>query len=390
MTNIEGWEQQPGGLLLKVDPYDKNNPAHKIAARHAMRDTINTVSLVHGASLNENGFLRNLRLLDEADGEDPDLLLELHFAKWDVCERKAKAICLGASVGWYTYGFTLDGKLERGHYLEDFAVLKSRARELIRSKPKGLEFPEESLAGCLDRISFKNMHVKDGVMCRYGEVAPDNTAMMRQMANNGANMGVGVDSAVLEYERLPGGLLDYLPEEVEVRPIKWKGVESKRNFIVRWKQDGHDVRFIITKGRATAAGVPRIDIRPWDNGNLPDPHVLEGVVAATLRAIEQEAGKRHWGAQKRQTAPSPLISLWESRPDIHKALFRSNADIIFVPRADVLNSFDAPTPSIHVHIIGQPYMIEAFKESQRRFFGDRPMVPGINNHEARNKQQLIA
>jgi len=133
---------------------------------------------------------------------------------------------------------------------------------------------------------------------------------------------------------MPGGLFDYFPEQVKVRPIWRNGVKSKRSFIVRWKDGDHDVRFIVTKGRATTSGMPRIDIRPWDNGNPPAPYILESVVAATLRAIEEEANERKWGLQKRPYIPSPIIPLLESRPDMYRALFKANVDRIIVPDAD--------------------------------------------------------
>lgn len=381
MTDLEGWEKQ-GDLLLKVASYDTNDPGHKEAAKMALRGTIETVASVHGASFSEKGLHDTMRLLDEAENdEDSDLILELHFAKWDVCERKP--ICLGASLGWNTFAFTPEGKLVRARYTEDVCLLKGQLRELIRSRPEGMKFPKESLMAYFERISLREMRDKQGIHYRYGEVAPDNTTMRRQLDANGVDMGASLDSAVLEYDRMPGGLLDHWPEKVKVRPIFWKGVKSKRNFIVRWKDGAHDVRFIVSKGRATAPGVPRIDIRPWDNGNPPDANMLESIVAATLRAIEDETGieKRAWVLPKRRhKVPSPIIPLLESRIDIFKTLFRMSGEKAVMPDAEASTSFDPPIPPIHVHIIGKKHMIEAFKtvHAQTRFFGDKPMVPGVN------------
>jgi len=398
MTDNGSWERR-GGLLLKVSRYNKNNPEDKAIAQQALRSTLKAVSDGHGASHSEKGIYDNLRLLNESDDDDPDLILEFFRAKWDVCERTAKdtlsshiadrpkqeEVLLGAATGWFTYGFDQFGNLKRGHHLEDFAVFKGGTRELIRSKLKAdgwfkLKWPKESLAGCFDHISLKNMNFQHGIAFRQGEVAPDNTRMLNQLYDNGANMGMGMDSAVLEYHRMPGGLLDFISEDVEVIPIRWKGVKSKRSFIVRWKQGEHDVRFVVTKGQATAAGVPRIDISPWDNGNPPHPYILQAVAAATLRAIEDEVGesKRNWGLQKRRYVPSPNVPWTDTRSDVYKALFSASADRIVIPGAEMTNTFGAPTPPIHVYIMGKKHIIGAFKDAQARFFGGKPMVPGVN------------
>src|ERR1700733_13454997 len=159
MTDNESWQRQEGGLLLKVSHYDKNNAEDKAIVQQALRNTLEAVSNGHGASLSEKGIYDNLRLLNETDDEDPDLILEFFRAKWDVCERKTAAIIepkdeqkevlVGAATGWFTYAFDQFGNLRRGHHLEDFAVFKGGARELIRLKPKGMKFSKkESLAGC--------------------------------------------------------------------------------------------------------------------------------------------------------------------------------------------------------------------------------------------------
>jgi hypothetical protein len=45
---------------------------------------------------------------------------------------------------------------------------------------------------------------------------------------------------------------------------------------------------------------------------------------------------------------------------------------------------------MHVHIIGKPHMVEAFKaaQAQARLFAGKPMVPGIN--VVKPKSALVA
>lgn len=78
--------------------------------------------------------------------------------------------------------------------------------------------------------------------------------MMRTLGGNGAIIGTGPDSAVLEFQQLPAGLTDRFPAEVKVIALNKDGVFDESNFIVRWRADGYDIRFIATKGRATAIG----------------------------------------------------------------------------------------------------------------------------------------
>ena len=160
MTDDSSWERL---LSLKVVTYDSTSHEHWQDAWNTMRSTVETVSRVHGASHGRKSHFENMRLLNEADVNDPDILLELYFAKWDVCEPKKQAteqreICLGGSIGWYTYHFDKDGELQRVHYLEDMALPKEKTRELLRLKPKSVtKFPKDSLAGCLYRMSLENM-----------------------------------------------------------------------------------------------------------------------------------------------------------------------------------------------------------------------------------------
>jgi len=374
MTDFnDGWEEQTGGLWLKVSPYNRNDPEHQVAVDGIVRSTVQTVASAHGASCDERAFHYNMQALNDGEG---DLEADLCFAKWDVCERKA--ICLGAALGWDTYAFTPDGELVGARYTEDFALVLKQRRELMRAMPKeGKWLPPEGVATCLERINLRKMR-EEGLWYRVGEVAPDNTAMVRQLDGNKGYLSSSQDSGVIEHDRLPENLLDYLSMDVKIRPIKRLGVASKRHFIAYWKQGPYDVRFIVTKGKATTIGKPRIDIRTWDNGNPPDPAILECIAASTLRAVGEKATELKWNARNREGYyPSPLVPAWTERGEIWKALFEASGNEIVIPLEYHPRTFDeAPLP-IHVHVIGQEHMLKAFK-GQRRFFGGKPMIPGMH------------
>jgi len=326
MTSSDRWEQQPGGLYLAVSPFDKNNSESHDATISVMRSSIQTVAQQHGATFNEDGFHNNMQAVYNGD-----LQVDLYLAKWELCEHNP--ICVGAAFGWETYGFKPDGQLARSFYTEDVCILKGPLRQLIRTKPQGREFPKEGLAECFERINLQQMR-DSGMMYRFGEVDRDNTTMMRQLNGNGANMGTGFDSAVLEYRRLPNTLLDKLPMDVTVIPIKYNGVENKRNFLARYREGSYDLRFIVTIGQATASGQRRADIKSWHNGNLPEPAILDCVINSSLLAIK-----------RRIEEPA-----WQPMPDTH----------IFVQTdAGILRSFQT-------------------HGAEQRLFGEKPMIPGVN------------
>ncbi|MDR3448629.1 MAG: hypothetical protein P4M15_02560 [Alphaproteobacteria bacterium] len=242
-------------------------------------------------------------------------------------------------------GIDPSGKPVRSIYTEDVCILSSRLRQLIRAKPEGKEFPEESLAECCERINLQKMREQDGAFYRFGEVSRDNTAMMRQLNDNGAIIG-GADSAVLEFKGLPNNLMDKLPMDVKVIRLRKDGVFDNDNFITRWHEAHHDVRFIATKGRATAIGRPRADTRPWRSIILPQPAILECVVASSLLAIKREAEERKWG----------------------------NGDA-----SSTCAALGAPMPDVHMHVNNRE-MLDALTAcgARPRFFGNKSMVPGVN------------
>ena len=315
MTEQYGWEQQSGGLYLAVPRFDKTNAEHRDAAASVMRHVVQTVAQTHGAVVNETGFRNNMRALYGGD-----IKLDLYLAKWELCE--PKPICLGAALNWDTVGIISDGRAGRSTYTEDVCLLTSQLRQLIRTRPNGKELPKDSLGACFERISLQNMLERDGMFYRFGEVNADNTKMMKTLGGNGASIGTGSDSAVLEIKELPNDLMNRWLVDVRVVPLKKDGLHDTHNFVVRWKDGQHDIRFIATKGRATAIGQPRADIRPWHNGNLPESHILENVIASSLLAIKYEAETRKWGMQiPGQLPASPAIPLLGSKSDAYTSLY---------------------------------------------------------------------
>ena len=382
MANPDRWKQQPGGLYLAVSPFDKNSLEHRDVAISVMRNSIQTVAQQHGASFNEKGFRNNMQAVYNGDLE-----VDLYLAKWEIAERKS--VCLGAAFGWETYGFTPTGELERSFYTEDVCILKGQLRQLIRAKPKGKYFPEESLAECLERINLQQMR-DNGMAYRFGEVDRDNTTMMRQLNGNGANMGTGKNSAVLEYKELPNTLLDHLPMDVEVHPIKCNGVESSRNFLGRWKEGPYDLRFIFTIGQATASGQRRVDIKSWHNGNLPEPAIRNDVINSFLLAIKRMVEVPEFGATQKQTTPSPSIQLLASQRVQLSALYDASGNEIVLNIADRPNPFGAGMPDTHVFVQSDAEMMDGFQTNgaKQRLFGDKPMIPGVNF--LRNEARLVA
>lgn len=373
MTNIDRWEQQPGGLYLAVPRFDKSNPEHCDAAASVMRHVVQTVAQTHGSAMNEAGFRNNMRALYGGD-----IKLDLYLAKWELCE--PKPILLGGALSWNTVGINNEGRVSRATYTEDVCIPTRQIRQLIQSKPADKEFPKEGLAAALERISLQNMLQREGMFFRYGEVSHENTKMMKTLGGNGAAIGTGAGSAVLEFKELPNDLMARWPMDVKVVPLKKDGIHDPNNFLVRWKEGSHDIRFIATKGRATAVGEPRADIRPWHNGNLPEQSTLENVIAAALLAIKYEALDRKWGDQRpQQVMTSPAIPLLGIKSDIYTSLYAACGQEI-LPDATNRRTALKPMSDNHVHIQNDQPVLDAFTSigAEPRLFGSKPMIPGVN------------
>ena len=112
---------------------------------------------------------------------------------------------------------------------------------------------------------------------------------------------------------------------------------------------------------------------------VPDPDTLEWVVASALFTIRNRVENKGWGDQ-RPDYPSPLLPLFEARPDLNRALYPGAAQEIAVPASCRPSTFDSPMPDAHVYILNDQRMLDAFTSvgAVPRLFGDKPMIPGVN------------
>ncbi len=373
MTQDDGWEQQPGGLYLAVQRFDKTEQQHRAAAASIMRHVVQTVAQAHGAAVNEAGYRKNMRALYGGD-----IKLDLYLAKWELCQ--PSPILIGGALNWHTVGITPDGRTSRATYTEDVSIVSRQLRELIQAKPKDKQFPKEGLGACLERISLQNMLERDGMFFRYGEVNADNTKMMKTLDGNGAAIGTGAGSAVLEFKDMPADLINRWLMDVKTVHLRRDGAHDPNNFLVRWKEGQHDIRLIATRGRATSVGEPRADIRPWHNGNLPESAILEKVIASALIAIRHEAVSRQWsGVIPISPRVSPLIPLLGSRAETYQSLHTACGQEL-VNRTDQQRAIMQPVTDCHVHVQNDPPMLQAFTAlgAKPRHFGNKPMIPGTN------------
>jgi hypothetical protein len=363
------WEAH-GDLLMAVSAFDKNNSSHKLLAEEVICATVQTVAQVHDAGFNEKGFRQNMAALYSGD-----IRVDFFLAKWDICN--AKPICLGAATNWPTIGFDASGNIQRGVHTEDVCLLGKRLRQLITAKPKDKVFPEESLLSIFERISLQQMKAK-GEVYKYGEVNPDNSRMMRGMLDNGGVFGRKSESAVLEFGTIPILLSRGLTNLPVIHPQK-NLLEDEDLFIVPWQNGDSDIRFIATKAQATAAGKPRVDIRPWHNGVLPDQDTLEFVVASALLAIKNEVELQNWAYQPLNKTASPSIPICGNTSEGYNALFNTCKTNLILPES-APPTFGTLAPAAHVFIINDQQMLDAFYAvgAETRLFGNRPMMPGVN------------
>jgi hypothetical protein len=223
------------------------------------------------------------------------------------------------------------------------------------------------------------MRLNKGVMYRYGEVAPDNTTMIRQLEGNETLIG-GADSAVLEFKRLPNNLMDSFPMNVEIIPIIRYGIKDKDNFIAVCQEDGIDDRYVVTNSIATGGGSPRTDIRPQRLGKKPPQIITECVIDSSLLAIKREAERREWGNEQKQEYPVPVRRLLESRPDIARVLYPSDGNNIIIGGADRSSKIEKPMPEAHVYVHNDKDMVDGIYAAgaERRVLGLKPTKPTVN------------
>lgn len=373
--NTENWEKQSGGLHLAVTPFDKAIHFHREAASSVMRESVQTIAETHGAQFNSGTFHNNLQALYTGD-----IRLDLYLAKWEVCERKPP-ICLGAALSWDTVGLDMWGDVRPALYTEDVCLVTGSLRNLIRAKPNEKEFPEESLLEALERISLRNLGERQGAWFKYGEVNPDNARMMRSMLNSGGVFGRSAESAVLKLPEWPSGLSNKLPMDISVIALGSNRGTDKNNFVAKWKQGEHDIRFVVTRGQATALGQHRVDIRPWHNGNLPAPEIVDCVIASALRSIKGEVETvRKWGQPTRKVL-SPAFPVFEPGWKVGRSMISSVGDELVTILAHRPKSFDPVMPDAHVYVINDKPMVDGFVRAgaSRRLFGDKAMSPGYNH-----------
>jgi len=341
------WQEQHGGLHLAVASFDRNNHEHRKAAVSVIKESIQTVAQVHKADFDEIGFRNNMNALYSGDIE-----IDFYLAKWDICQPKTNPNIVGAVINWKTAGFDEAGNLRQGIYDEDICIFKSQLRNLVREKPNGRGFPKRSLAECFDQIRLEDLSRNKDMWFRFGEVDPDNTTMMRALNGSGATIGTLEDSGVLEFKRFPHNLSDNFCTDVEI--INLGQVSTPNVFATRIDDGICDIRFVVTKGRATAIGRPRIDLRPWHNGSLPDnPAILNIAIASSLKAIKKKIDEE-WNIESESSFANPL------RPEEFR----------------VLNN----EPETHIFVMKDKRMLDAFiaLDAERRFFGGKLMMPGVN------------
>ncbi|NCC02669.1 MAG: hypothetical protein EOM37_01270 [Proteobacteria bacterium] len=380
MTDSEHWHEQLGGLHLAVVSFNRNNPDHREAVANVMHASIQTIAQVHGASFSERGFRNNMRALYRSD-----LDVDLYLAKWEICQPKSKPIYLGAAIKWKTAGFDEFGNIHGGIYDEDICILKPQLRQLIRQKPRDKEFPKRSLAECFDQIKLQDLLQQDDLWYRFGEVDPDNTTMMRSLLNGEATIGTPQDSGVLEFKCFPNNLLDSFPMDVEVMDM---GRASTPNVFATRLSDGIiDIRFAATKGQATAAGKPRLDMRPWHNGKLPEnPIILNAALASSLNAIQNKLLDDKWGEVNEASLQSPIIPLRALRPEVLRVLCTSCASDLVASPETRPSTFIPPMPEAHVFVIKDQPMLDGLKRlgAKNRTFGGKLMMPGVNKIRAQD------
>jgi hypothetical protein len=369
MIKITNWRDTDSDLLAAVHPVNPGNPEELEITQRVMSSAIEAITQNHGASFNKSGLHKNLHALIKRR-----LKGYLYYAKW---KGSAKEICVGAAFGWKTYGITPGGIWVDSEYTEDVAIPRNMAlRDLLRFILPGMKIPDRSLAEIFEEIYLKEILAQKGIVYRFGEVNLDNTAMVRQLRRNKAIIDENIP--ILDLKRIPNNLLENFPMTPEIIELKDNGVRDENSFGVRLNEDGFDHRVVATMAQGTASAKRRMDLRTWHQGKIPSPKVMDDIISSSLIAVKREADEREWGKEEIEY-PSPMLPLFEARPDIARALYPGAGNQITV------NADQRPKtivqPISDMHIFADKTTIKGFeaKGAVQRVFGGRPMSPVVNN-----------
>ncbi len=321
----------PGGLRASVQHMNGQDLVHH-AALGVLSNVIEHEAKAHHAAFQAAQFGKIIDAVKEGK-------ISAYFilAGWENCQPKVA----GASVEFPTVITEWDktsGQFRHypAIYGEDTCLLSPVLKELVRERPAGKSFPPNMGLGTYfkqERIKrwttnkFSDAPLGQTARGRVGEFSAPSSAMIKLATSLNATLGTEQQGTILEIDGLTRAMKDKWKLPVEIKDVPHGEGAYPNVFLAQGSgEDGkQQIVASFTNGISTFTGEPVTRVQITGNGNLPNPGMLQNVLASLLVAGQEEIQERQWGTGREVKLPqSPVIPILGSSKEIYAALIAAS------------------------------------------------------------------
>jgi hypothetical protein len=378
----------PGGMRAAVLQMSRQDMVHDASFSEALGSVIEHEAKAHHAAFQAAQFTKVIDAVKEGK-------ISAYFilAGWDACRMKVA----GASIEFPTVVTEWDkesGKFNHypAIYGEDTCLLSSRLKTLIQERPAGKSLPQGL------GVYFEQERIKRWITNKYGdsplgktargrvgEFSAHSSAMIKLVTSLNGTLGAEADGAVLEVDGLTRAMKDKWKLPVEIKDIPYGNGSYPNILLAQWSGEGGKQQIVasFTNGISTFTGDPVTRVQITSNGNLPNPIMLQNVLASLLDAGQDVIHARQWGTPKEaKLQQSPAIPLLGSSQEIYAALMAESQKEILNPSiaaAKPPHVWNSKPSLMRIHALKEPEINAALKamDAQTRILGTHPMLPGV-------------
>lgn len=379
MIPTSEFKQQRGGLWTAVFPCNQTDLLHRGTLEGVLRDTIQHEAEVHSASFDAPGFRNVMRAMTAGD-------VEILFlaAAWDLCKPKI----VGAMTNFRSLFLQREGRdiaVKDGIYSEDVCLMPQKLRELVAEKPAYGRFPKEGLGShfiraCIQHFAENGLNGGIRPVGQRFEFLPDNRNIITIQEKLGAILGNGQNSGLWRLGETTDIIRDKWPLPVELLTVpSADGGVDPNNFLMRWSdRDGSQkIQAGFTRGISTFKGTSVTQGQIVSNGDLPEPPVVECVLASMLKAANEEIQERRWGRVDNQSLrissqPAPVIGdvqqIFGCLPEA------KNDELVASSTSAAERVFGVKPPPMHIHALNEPEIVAGLQSLgiEKRILGHSP------------------
>lgn len=379
MIPAREFKLQRGGLWTSVVPCDQTDPLHRGTLEGVLRDTIQHEAKVHGASFDAPGFRNVMQAMTAGD-------VEILFlaAAWDLCKPKI----VGATINFRSLFLQRDGRdiaVKDGIYSEDVCLLPQKLRELVAEKPIDGRFPKGGLGAhfireCINHFAERGMKTGIKPAGQRFEFLPDNTNIITIQEKLGAILGAEQNSGLWRLGETTDTIRNKWAMPVELLAVpSADGCVDPHNFLMRWsgRNGRQKIHAGFTWGASTFKGTSVTQGQIVSNGDLPEPPVVECVLASMLKTANVEIRERRWGRVDHKSLyissqPAPVIG---DVRQIFGGLPEAKNDELFASSTSAAERvFGVKPPPMHIHALNEPEIVAGLQSLgiEKRILGHSP------------------